>query len=223
MDVLRTLLDHVGHSITLWWAALRLDPDVTSVLAPGASWVPVILIALVAAVATLLGQSVVLFVNRIRRWQLVFSLLFVVLGVLGSHLMEGVLLWGLSHLVLDDPFTVLEVTKVVILSSAPFAFAFLTAIPLLGPGLNRLLSIWSLLVLWAVVAATFEAGPWAAAGLVLVSWVGKLVLGNLSGPVLAGLRDRLWRRMTGRPLHMDTNFLLELGARPQPHENGPRA
>lgn len=216
MDAMPSLFDQLAQSWSLWTAALRLDPDVAAVLAPASSWLPVLVIAVAAAISMLIGQSVVLFVNRVRRWALVFSLAFAVLGVLGSHLLEGLLLWGLGRLVADDPWSALEIVKVVVLSSAPLGFGFLTAIPLLGPGINRLLAVWSLLVLWAVVGATFNSGPWAAAGLVLAVWLATLLLGNLLGPGLARLRDRLWRQLTGRPLHLDTTFLLEMVADPDP-------
>ncbi|WP_425308434.1 hypothetical protein AADG42_06650 [Ammonicoccus fulvus] len=210
MDVVRFLADQFAMSWFLGWNALRFSPDVTIVLAPETSWVPLILIAVGAAAATLVGQSVVLLANRIRRWALVISLLFATIGILATHAVEGLLLWGLGQLIFPEPWTALEITKVVVLSSAPLVFGFLTAIPLLGPAINRLLSVWSLLVLWAIVAATFQVGFWAAAGLVLVAWLGTLLVGNLLGPLLASTRDRIWRRVTGRPLHLDTTFLLEM-------------
>ncbi|MDO5500107.1 MAG: hypothetical protein Q4F67_10570 [Propionibacteriaceae bacterium] len=210
MDVMLRLWDQLGHSWSLWLAALRLDPDVASVLDPHTTWFSVIAIAVVAGIATMAGQSVILFVNRIRGWALVFSLLFAIAGILASHLLEGLLLWALASMVFAEPRSVLEIVKVVILSSAPHAFQFLTAIPLLGPALDRLLSVWGLLVVWAVAWLVFPAGPWAAAALVLVAWLGMLLIGNILGPVLAGLRDRIWRAVTGRPLHLDTLFLLEL-------------
>lgn len=214
MDALHHLFDQVGATWSLWLAALQLDPDVATVLAPGSSWFPVIAIAIGAAVATLVGQSVVLFVNRVRSWALAFSLAFAIAGILGSHLVEGLLLWALGNLLVAQAWTVWQIVKVVILSSSPLLFGFLTAIPLLGPAINRLLSVWSLVVLWAVVGLMFRSGPWATAALALVAWLGMLLLGNLLGPVLAEVRDRLWRRVTGRPLHLDTNFLLELADGP---------
>jgi hypothetical protein len=214
MNVVTAFLHELGQAWPLWLAGLRLDPDVGAV-APGRAWIPVITIAVVAAVATMVGQSVVLFANRVRGWALGFSLLVSILGVLGTHLAEGLILWGLGTLIFTEPRTPIEVTKVVILSSAPLAFGFLTAIPLLGPAINRLLSVWSLLVLWAVVSTIYAAGPWAAAGMVLAAWLGMLLLGQLLGPVLAGLRDRVWRAVTGRPLHPDTSFLLALVADPR--------
>lgn len=215
MDVIAGFLHQLERAWTLWLAGLRLDPDVSAVLDADGSWVPVITIAVVAAMATMIGQSVVLFINRVRRWALVFSLLVSIVGVLGTHLLEGLILWGLGTLIFDQPRTPLEVTKAVILSSAPLAFGFLTAMPLLGPAINRLLSVWSLLVLWAVVAALYPSGPWAAAGMVLAAWLGMLLFGQLLGPALASLRDWIWRAINGRPLHPDTTFLLELVADPR--------
>lgn len=214
MDQVAVFLHQLSQAWDLWLAGLRLDPDVAAVLTGDGSWVPVIAIAVAAAISTLIGQSVVLFVNRVRRWALAFSLLVSIVGVLGSHLLEGLILWGLGTLIFQEPWTPLDVTKVVILSSAPLVFGFLTAVPLLGPAINRLLSIWSLLVLWAVVAALYPSGLWATAGMVLAAWLGMLLLDQLLGPALASLRDRSWRAVSGRPLHPDTNFLLELVADP---------
>lgn len=217
MDAVVAFLHQLGRAWHLWLAGLRLDPDMAAVLKEDGSWIPVITIAVVAALSTMIGQSVVLFVNRVRRWALVFSLLISIVGVLGSHLLEALILWVLGTLIFGEPGSLLEVTKVVIVSSAPLAFGFLTAIPLLGPSINRLLSIWSLLVLWAVVAVLYPSGPWAAAGMVLAAWLGMLLLDQLLGPALASLRDRMWRAVTGRPLHPDTTFLLELVADPRKH------
>lgn len=215
MDVVSGFLDQLAQAWHLWLAGLRLNPTVADVVIAEGNWIPVITIAVVAALSTLIGHSVVLFVNRLRGWALAFSLLVSIVGLLGSLLIEGLILWGLGRLVFDAPRTPLEVTKVVILSAAPLVFGFLTAIPLLGPAISRLLSIWSLLVLWAVVGALYPSGPWVAAGMVLAAWLGMLLLNHLLGPALANLRDRMWRAVSGGPLHPDTTFLLELVADPR--------
>ena len=212
MDTILRLAGQLGQSWELWLAALRLDPDVARVLDPSTTWFTVIVIAVLAAIATMIGQAVVLFVNQVRRWALGFSVAVAIAGILGSHLLEGLLLWGLASVAFTEPWTAWQIFKVVILSSAPHVFQFLTAIPLLGPAINRLLSIWGMLMLWAVVWATFGTGPWASATLVLIAWLGMLLIGNLLGPLLAGARDRIWRAATGRPLHLDTSFLLALVA-----------
>lgn len=119
MDQVAASLHQIGQARHLWLAALRLDPDVAAVLTGDSSWIPAITIAVVAAISTLIGQSVVLFVNRVRRWALAFSLLVSIVGVLGSHLLEGLILWGLGTLIFAEPRTPLEVTRLSVPRSRP--------------------------------------------------------------------------------------------------------
>ena len=85
------------------------------------------------------------------------------------------------------------------MGQAPLLFAFLCLIPYLGTTLQRILMVYSLLVVVAALSAVLDIRVWQAALLAAIGWGQRAGLDRALTRPLAGVRTWLWRASTGRP------------------------
>lgn len=209
----------VSRTARLWQGALGLHPQPEVGGSPD-SWWPYLLLAVAATVATGIGASVVLYVNRLRGMALAFALVAAVGARLVDVLATAALLWlGISAVGRLVPGSVTPsltvLVQIVLLSLSPLVFSFLTVIPLLGPGIERLLQLWVLLVLWAGIGGVWRGDEWhpgflATGGVLLLATLGMMGIQAATARPVGRLRDRAFHRLTGRPLHPGTQYLLDL-------------
>lgn len=194
-----------------WLAAMRvedLSPLVDGRIGPAAAAV----VAFLACVSTLLGRSVVLVVNRMRRGGFLFALAVNLITLVWSYVVLGVALWAIGRLWLGSQVSAVAVPATVLWGCAPLILGFLTAVPVLGTGFDRVLSVWSALIVWRIVGGLYEVDPWRAGALTVASWLAMWVMTWVLAHPLARLRDWTWRRMTGRPLYDSARWLLDQAA-----------
>jgi hypothetical protein len=191
---------------------LRLADDVLAVVRAAVAFQPDVLqlmqdrgdparvataVAILGGASLLAGESVVLFLNQVRRLRFFLSLLlngvfFAFTLLVWSLSIWSVGVWGLG---LDPPPRV--VFALVGLGAAPFVFGFLILAPYFGPAVARVLYVWSLLLIVREVSYTFGVGLLAASACVGLGWVFVLLLGRTVGRPVVRLRNRLWERVAG--------------------------
>lgn len=165
-------------------------------------------VAALAGTSTLLGDSVVLFLNRVRGWRFWISMLLNAVGFVLLYALQAFVIAIVGPLVVGVTPGLAAVTRGVMLSTAPMIFGFLVLIPYLGPAIARLLQVWGLLVLWLVVDVLFQTDLWTALLITAIGWgVMQLLSWSLSRPV-SWLGDRIWRLVTGSPSMMTGRDLL---------------
>lgn len=154
-------------------------------------------VAILGGASLLAGESVVLFLNQVRRVRFALSLLLN--GVLFALTLAA---WAISiravgfyALGVDPPVRV--VIALVGLGAAPFVFGFLVLAPYFGPTVARVLYVWSLLIIVRSVAHTFGVGLVEATACVGIGWVLVLVLGRTVGRPVVHVRNLIWRRLVG--------------------------
>jgi hypothetical protein len=204
-----TFFDSIASVGVAIWAMLSLDPN-------SVSWFrahPLNLqisatVAALAGVSTLLGDSVVLFLNRVRGWRFVVTLLLNGVAMVGLYALQALMIAVIGPLVVGHSPGLLVITKGVMLATAPMVFGFLGLIPYSGPAITRLLQAWGVLTLWIVVAALFQADFFASLLITLIGWGAMQLLSwGLSRPV-SWVGDRIWRVVTGKPSMMTGHDLL---------------
>lgn len=184
--------------VDLSWAALTLSGDAFVRVAedPDARALAFVIV-LLAGVAELVGQSVLLFLNGVRPWRFTLAMLLnattfaleVVVWVVGIVVVEALLGAG------DVPFEVL--VGVVALGHAPYLLSVFLLIPYYGPPIQRLLQIWTVAAIGVGLAAVTD---WTNTAIVVVLGLGfafqlgiKVTVGRWIGAI-----DRfLWRTATG--------------------------
>ncbi len=165
-------------------------------------------VAALAGASTLLGDSVVLFLNRVRGWRFAITMLLNALGFVLLYALQALVIAIVGPLVVGHSPGLAAVTRGVMLATAPLVFGFFVLIPYLGPAIARVLQAWGLLVLWVVVDVLFQTDLWTALLVTGIGWaVMQLLSWSLSKPV-AWIGDRIWRLVSGQPSMMTGRDLL---------------
>jgi len=189
--------------------ALALDPQLYAYVSANSnsSWL-VMGVVFLAGASMLLGQSVVLFVNRVRRGR--FALSIALNGVLFviSYVIWGAAIGLIGSLLFADKLEILSLMRMVGLSTAPLIFGFFILIPWMGPFIGKLLNIWSFLILLTVVEFGFDVGLVRALICVGLGWLLMLGLTNFIGKPFIALRNRIWHAVTGTSMDASTQDLL---------------
>lgn len=168
-----------------------------------------ITIAMLAGASTLIGNSVVLFINRVRGWRFAVTLVLngvamVLLYVVQAFMVALVAPWVIGS---AGPSIGL-VVRSVMLSSAPLVFGFLVLIPYLGPAIGRVLQAWSVVALWGIVSVAFDTDLLHALVITLIGWGAmQAVSWALSRP-MKWLTDKIWQLVSGRPSLLSGTDLL---------------
>lgn len=201
-----TYLEHLFLAIRY---ALTLEPRLFEVVLRNPSANSVVLgIVFLAGASTLLGQSVVLFVNRVRRGRFVFSLALNGAIYIISYLVWGATIALVGRFLFNDPPSFAAVIRMVGLSTAPLIFGFFILIPWMGPFIGRVLNIWSFLILINVVEYGFQVSLFYALVCVGLGWLFMMLLNSFIGRPVVALRNRLWHTVMGSSLDASTEDLL---------------
>ncbi len=187
---------------------LRLDPEVYRVVVahPYGTRFAVFILFL-AGLSSTLGQSVVLFANRIRLRRFLFSLVMFAISVVISAFLWAVTLWLLVNWLTENGWSLLDVWTVVALSYSPLVFGFLILLPYLGRIIDAVLRVW---VLLALLAGSLAFYPNSLGGVILAGTLGWIFLYLLSSlPVWVRVQAWYWRFSTGAEKLSSTQELVE--------------
>lgn len=196
----------VGAAI---WMALTLDPSAAALTSVHPLTMSVaVTVALLAGASTLLGNSVVLFLNRVRGWRFVVTLVLNGVAMVALYVAQAVVIAVIGPLIAGYSPGFAVIVQGVLLATAPMVFGFLGLIPYAGPAITRVLQAWGVVVLWSIVAVTFQQGFLISGLITVLGWgVMQLLSWATSGPIgWAG--DRIWQWVTGRPSMMTGSDLL---------------
>lgn len=199
-------LDALGRTIA---GILTFDTSLGGWLAgyPLVGWVAVT-IALLAGISTLLGDSVVLFLNGIRGWRFGVSLALNGVGFVLLYAVQALVIALVGYLVTGERLSLTVATWAVLLSTAPLVFGFFELIPYLGTGLARVLQAWGVVALWVITGALFRVDRWTALLITLVGWGVMQLLSWLLARPLTAIGRRVWKVMTGHSTMLTAHDLL---------------
>jgi hypothetical protein len=190
--------------------ALRLDPRVLEAIEQypqQASWI-VGGIVFLAGVSTLLGESAVLFINRVRRGRFIISLIANGIVFLISYAVWGVTVYLIGRILFAANPPIGDFVRMVGLSTAPLVFGFFILIPWMGPFIAKVLNIWSMVILIVIVEYEFKIGFWPAVLCVGLGWLASLALSNTIGRPVVALRNKVFQMVTGSKLDSTAEDLL---------------
>lgn len=179
-------------------------------------WAVAVAIAVVSALSGLLGNAGLLAINRVRGFGIVITWGLVSLQTMVALVFQALVLWLSARAILDHGPDIGTVVRIVLLSTAPHWFAFLSITPFLGPLVERVLWAWTLATLWALM---LYVGPGASSGwlvllVVVVGWLASRLVATLLNPPVQWVRRTVWRTIMRRPLRSSARELLE-AATPQ--------
>lgn len=167
--------------------ALALQPGVFVALA----------IVLAAGLSEALGQSIVLFANRVKPARFVFSMLVdAVLFTFGYGFLV-LSTWAVCRLPGTPQLSLRDLALVFAMSYAPMLFSFLGALPYLGSGLQGVLRVWHFLAMVVGVAAVGRVDVFAAATCVWLGWLVMVLAQRSFGRPIVALGARLLDAVAG--------------------------
>lgn len=209
MEMIQEFFTYIDHLFQVINHALRMDPRLYEIVSTNrnSTWL-VLGVVFLAGASTLLGQSVVLFVNRVRRGRFIMSLVLNGIIYIVSYFVWGVTIALIGLLIFPTELNGWSVVRMVGLSTAPLIFGFFILIPWMGPFIGKILNIWGFLILVSVVEFGFQVGLWRALIVVGIGWLLMTLLTNLIGKPVIALRNRVWHMVAGTTLDADTQDLL---------------
>jgi hypothetical protein len=154
-------------------------------------------IVLLAGFSQAVGQSVVLFANRVKAQRFAFSLAVDGLLFTFGYVFLVLSTWLVLALAGHRHVPVLELAVVFGLSYAPLLFAFLAALPYLGTNLFWALRVWHLLAMVVGLAAIANIGLFTALTYAGVGWVVLSIASQTIGKPVAQLGERMLNAVAG--------------------------
>lgn len=187
----------------------------------GSGWI-ILAIAILGGASLLLGQSVILFVNRISPGRFAFSLLMNGVIFALSLAIWALAIWLTSRLLFPNAIPFLTVLRLVGLGAAPYVFGFLVLLPYAGNFIGKVLSVWSFLVVLAGLT-TLAAGNFGAALVcTVIGWVLITVMSATIGRPIIRARNKVWQRLTGADLDASVQDILTQFATEDPTPPAPK-
>ncbi|HRA76534.1 MAG TPA: hypothetical protein PLE12_09895 [Propionicimonas sp.] len=203
------MLDFLAAVGSAIWGVWTLDRSLGEWFGPYplSLWVS-FAIAMLAGASTLLGNSVVLFLNRVRGTRFVVSLLLNGLSMVGLYIAQAAVIAGVGYLVTGERLTLVLAAKAVMLATAPMIFGFFSLMPYLGPGVARLLQAWGLVALWVIVGVLYGVNRWTALLITGAGWATMQGASWLLARPLTKVANAIWYRISGHRTMLTGEDLL---------------
>lgn len=190
---------------------LRQDADLTGRLGTLPLLWSSIGVAALALLSIGVGQSGVLFLNRIRGVRALISGALALVYLIALRLLEALVTWGVALAVTGRPLPVTTILTVFLLALAPHVFNALTFLPYVGLGIGRVLEVWSFLLLFLLLGAAYDLPAWLALLITGSGWFLMQLLARLLGAPLGWVSSRLWTLATGEPVLVTSANILTGG------------
>lgn len=164
-------------------------------------------VAFLGGVSLLVGQSVILFANRVRPPRFFASLLLNGILYIGNLVVWAWAIRLVARLILGLRIPPDESLILMLLTAAPMIFGFLILMPYLGPLVERILNVWSFLLTYQFVALAYDINLWHTIWIVGAGWLLTLLLENTVGWPVTLLVRRLRSWVAGVNLQHSTDEL----------------
>ncbi|MGA9379300.1 MAG: CAAX protease, partial [Phormidium sp.] len=169
-----------------------------------------LLVVVLAGLSLSIGQSIILFINRIKPTRFAFSLLLNAILFTCGFLFLVLSTWLICLLPWSVNVSFWQLMKVLGLSYAPLLFSFLGALPYVGVPILNLLSVWHLLAMvvgFSVVAGVSET---IALTYVAFGWAVLQLLERTIGQPIAKFGKKLADKVAGVELATNSEELREI-------------
>ena len=195
----------------LLWSGLSLNPQGfynINVLPQGTT--AALIVVLIAGFSLALGQSIVLFINKVKPIRFIFSLAVSSILFLFTYSFWVASIWLVSNIFFNLHLSFLTVARTLALSYAPLTLAFLIGLPHLGIPISILLSIWRLLAEVYGMEVVAGLDSWSAFACTGLGWVVLELFERTLGRPIVVLGERLLNLAAGIELVTDWKQLKQI-------------
>ena len=209
------LLTYLDTMLRLVGGALELDPAAFQAVFnySGQPSLLLLWIVFIAGLSLMVGQSVVLFANRIKPARFALSLALGAVGFVINVAVFVLVVWAMANLLGEHSWPLSQVARAIALASAPYWLSFLVLIPYLGLILERLLKIYVFLALLVALQAIFGLTFWGALGGGLVALLLAHSINILLGRLFTPFQTWLLNSLIGPEEISSTREIYEMFAR----------
>jgi hypothetical protein len=154
-------------------------------------------VVFLSGISLLIGQSVILFLNRVPPTRFLISL--VIQGILLTLglIVTALVIWISGLIVFGSDPPIAAVITLTAISYAPLTFGFLILIPYFGILIEKLLYAWTLLILLFIIRFGFDTNFVAAVICVGLAYGLRALLSATIGRPLVAVRNWILRNVVG--------------------------
>ncbi len=207
-DMPETALDKFWELVL---GAIALDPEpfkLIQTLPQGTR--AALCVVLSAGFSQAIGQGIVLFINRVKPFRFVLSLLISAILFAFSYIFWVLSTWFACYLLFRVNISFFTVARTLGLAYAPLMLSFFIALPYLGVPISVLLSVWSLSAFLTGLNVILGLGVWQAFWCSALGWAMFEALERTIGRPVAAVGRWLTNTAAGVKLVTDLKDLEQI-------------
>lgn len=184
--------------------------DFIGIYSIGGAFRMALTVAALAGLSEAVGESAVLFINRVRARRFILSLVISAVIFVFTYLFLAVSINTVARFAFGSDASLRSIATVVGLAYAPRLFGFLAFVPYFGVPLSVLLNLWTVLVMMESVAWALLLTPAQALLSILAGGLLLFTLQRSIGRPVTAMARWAMRRAAGVPLVTDRKGLYAL-------------
>jgi hypothetical protein len=169
-----------------------------------------ILVVLLAGLSQTFGQSVMLFINRVRPLRFLLSVAIAAVLFVFNYNFWVFSTWLVAGWLFNVDLPLIEVIKTLGFSYAPLLLGFLIVIPYFGMPILVVLSIWTLLAIATGLGAISNLSIWQAFECCLGGWLALQLSQRVLGKAIARITSRIVDWVAGVELVTEPDYLEQM-------------
>ena len=169
-----------------------------------------ILVVLLAGISQTLGQSVMLFINRVSPLRFLLSVLVAAVLFVFNYNFWVLSTWLVARWLFDVVLPLVTVIKTLGFSYAPLLLGFLMVIPYFGMPILIVLSIWTIMAIATGLGAISSLGIWQAFECCLGGWLVLQLSQRIVGDAIALITTKLVDWVAGVKLITEPSYLEQM-------------
>ena len=169
-----------------------------------------VLVVLLAGLSQTFGQSVMLFINRVRPIRFLLSLAIAAVLFVFNYNFWVLSTWLVAQWLFGVNLSLAAVIKTLGFSYAPLLFGFLMVIPYFGMPILVVLSIWTLMAIATGLGVISNLNIWEAFECCLGGWLVLQVSQRVVGKAIARITNRIVDWVAGVELITEPDYLEQM-------------
>ena len=169
-----------------------------------------ILVVLLAGLSQTFGQSVMLFVNRVRPLRFFLSIAIAAVIFVFNYNFWVFSTWTVAQGIFGIKLSLIEVIKTLGFSYAPLLLGFLMVIPYFGMPILIVLSIWALIAIATGLGTISNLGIWQAFECCLGGWLVLQISQRLFGRAISGIVNKIVDWVAGVELVTEPDYIEQM-------------
>ena len=169
-----------------------------------------ILVVLSAGLSQTFGQSVMLFVNRVRPLRFLLSVAIAAILFVFSYNFWVISTWLVAQWLFAASLPLVDVIKTLGFSYAPLLFGFLIVIPYFGMPILIILSIWTLMAIVTGLGIIADLTIWQAFECCLGGWLVLQFSQRIVGKAIARITNRIVDWVAGVELITEPDYVEQM-------------